>query len=473
MSQRRPTLRTAERLARELEGKILGKHIDRLWRTEKDQLLIRFAGQKPRLLVQLSVELTTLAWIRAWPSTPSSPDYETIQLRAHLEGGRVSKVTLSEERRLEVALTRGDGPRHLSIQLAGRLPNLAAFSAEGQLGVALRQDRPATDDGSPPLPSGPCWEAQDDQDWLEAHGVHALDTLAKAVIDRARIAVARAARGWRKRTQRALTAVSRDLERAERAEEDRTRGELLKAALGRITKGDTSVSVVDYAQAEAPEIEVPLDPSLDPVENMKRYFRLYRKYRDATDTILERYELLHARSQEVTRLLEVIATAETHDALEAAEVGLRASGWRPTQAQRAAKKSDARPLCYRRFITTAGTELLLGKGSKHNDELTFRVGRGRDLWFHSRDTPGAHVILRAPQQGLPGQACILDAATLAAWHSKARGETVIDVMWTERKHVRKPKGAPPGRVTVSDSRNVAVRMDQARIDRLYHDAPDL
>ena len=116
--------------------------------------------------------------------------------------------------------------------------------------------------------------------------------------------------------------------------------------------------------------------------------------------------------------------------------------------------------------------MLVGRGSKHNDELTFRVGRGRDLWFHSRDTPGAHVILRAPQRELPDQACILDAATLAAWHSKARGETVIDVMWTERKHVRKPKGAPPGRVTVSDTRNVAVRMDQARIDRLYHDAPD-
>ena len=472
MSQRRPTLATAQRLTRELESKVLGKHVDRLWRTDRDQLLIRFAGQKPRLLIQLGVELTTLAWTKTWPATPASPDYETIQLRAHLEGGRVSEVTLRDDRRLEIALTRGDGPRTLSIQLAGRLPNLAAFHLEDQLGVALRPDRPAKDDGAPPLPAGPCWEPSEGLDWLEAHGVDALEVMAKAVLDKARILIARAARGWRKRTKRALDAVSRDLKRAENAEDDRRRGELLKGALGRMKKGDATVSLVDYMQPEAPQVEIALDPSLDPVQNMQRYFRLYRKFRDATDTILERYELLEQRSAKVEHLLEVIANAESHEALEDAEVALRASGWRPTQAQRAAKKVDARPPSFRRFITKAGAEVLVGKGSKHNDELTFRVGRGRDLWFHSRDTPGAHVILRAPQRGLPDQACILDAATLAAWHSKARGETVIDVMWTERKHVRKPKGAPPGRVTVSDTRNVAVRMDQARIDRLYHDAPD-
>ncbi|MGB0588940.1 MAG: NFACT RNA binding domain-containing protein [Myxococcota bacterium] len=450
----------------------MGKHIDRLWRTDKDQLLIRFAGQKPRLLVQLGVELTTLAWTLSWPATPSRPDYETIQLRTHLEGGRVSAVQLSDDRRLTIGLTRGDGPRTLSVQLAGRLPNLAAFHADGQLGVALRQDRPAQDDGSPPLKEGPCWKAPEGDDWLEAHGIHALDTMAQAVLDRARIVVARAARGWRKRTKRSLAAVSRDLERAENAEQDRLRGELLKSALGRIKKGATSVSVMDYMQPGAPEVDVALDPALDPVENMQRYFRRYRKFRDATDTILERYELLDTRATVVDRILEAIEGAEDHDALEEAEAALRASGWRPTQAQRTAKKTDVRPLCYRRFVTAAGAEVLVGRGSKHNDELTFRVGRGRDLWFHSRDTPGAHVILRAPQQGLPGQACILDAATLAAWHSKARGETVIDVMWTERKHVRKPKGAPAGRVTVADTRNVAVRMDQARIDRLYQAAPD-
>jgi predicted ribosome quality control (RQC) complex YloA/Tae2 family protein len=472
VSQRRPTLCTAERFTRELELKVMGKHIDRLWRTGTDQLLIRFAGQKPRLLVQLGVELTTLAWTLSWPSTPSRPDYETIQLRAHLEGGRVSQVRLSEDRRLEVSLTRGDGPRHLSIQLAGRFPNLAAFNPAGQLGVALRQDRPAKDLASPPLPSGPCWATEQSEGWLEAHGVHALQSLANAALERARVAIARAVRGWRKRTLRALKAVSQDLERAERAEEDRRHGELLKGALGRIKKGATSVRLMDYMQADAPEVEVPLEPSLDPVENMQRYFRLYRKYRDATDTILERYELLETRSKEVTRLLDIVTSAESHEALEAAERGLRASGWRPAQAQRTGPKTSSRPLSYRRFTTTAGTDLLVGRGSKHNDELTFQVGRGRDLWFHSRDTPGAHVILRAPQQGMPDQACILDAATLAAWHSKARGETVIDVMWTERKHVRKPKGAPPGRVTVSDTRNVAVRMDQGRIDRLYHDAPD-
>ena len=269
--------------------------------------------------------------------------------------------------------------RDSSVQLAGRLPNLAAFQADGQLGVALRQDRPAQDAGSPPLKEGPCWGGPEGDDWLEAHGAHALATMAQAVLDRARIVVARAARGWSKRTKRSLAAVSRDLERAENAEQDRLRGELLKGALGRIKKGATSVSVMDYMQPGAPQVDVTLDPALDPVENMQRYFRRYRKFRDATDTILERYELLDTRATVIDRILDAIEGAEDHDALEEAEAALRASGWRPTQAQRTAKKTDVRPLCYRRFVTAAGAEILVGRGSKHNDELTFRVGRGLSL----------------------------------------------------------------------------------------------
>ena len=206
---------------------------------------------------------------------------------------------------------------------------------------------------------------------------------------------------------------------------------------------------------------------------MQRYFRRYRKYRDAAYTILERYEGLEERLLRLDRLLDALQNATLYTELQHAEAGLRACGWRPTAGtQRRASKQATAPRPYRAFLSAAKSDILVGRGSKHNDALTFKVAKGRDLWLHARDIPGAHVILRAPAQGPPNEGCLLDAAMLAAWHSKARGESVIDVMWTEKKHVRKPKGAPPGRVSVSETRNIAVRVDKARIDRLYQDAPD-
>lgn len=473
MSQRRPSRATAQRLAERLDAELSGCYIDKLWRTGPDELLIRFAGRKRRLLVRTDVQLTTMAWTATWPETPQSPDYETIQLRTHLEGGRVKDAALVDNRRLVISLTRGDGPRELSIQLAGRFPNVAAFAGDTQLGVALRQDRPGADEGAPPLPEGPVEPDGDHGDsWLTLHGDQALRDLEQAALERHRHVQARLVRAWQKKLKRTLKAVERDLTRAQGAEQDRVFGELLKSALGRIRKGAKTTQVVDYSQPDAPEVDIPLDPALDAVENMQQYFRRYRKYRGALNVILKRHTALGEQQREAEAIGARIAEATTHEALSGLETALRDAGWRPARPQRRGGKAAEPAPPYRRFLAADGTDILVGRGARFNDELTFRVARGRDLWFHARDSPGAHVILRAPRGSTPSQESILDAATLAGWYSKARGDGVIDITWTERKHVRKPKGAPSGRVTVADGRNVAVRMDQSRIDRLYASAPE-
>ena len=109
----------------------------------------------------------------------------------------------------------------------------------------------------------------------------------------------------------------------------------------------------------------------------------------------------------------------------------------------------------------------LGRAARHNDALTFKHARGSDVWLHARDSPGSHVVLRLDKGREPGQEALLDAALLAAWHSKLRGENIIDVMWTYRKHVKKPPGAPAGLVSVAQSHTIAVRHDEARLARIY------
>jgi predicted ribosome quality control (RQC) complex YloA/Tae2 family protein len=98
----------------------------------------------------------------------------------------------------------------------------------------------------------------------------------------------------------------------------------------------------------------------------------------------------------------------------------------------------------------------VGRTSKDNDVLTFRHARPDDIWLHARQVAGSHVVLRWAGEGAPPARDLEEAAVLAAQHSKARSSGTVAVDWTRRKHVRKPRGAPPGRVSISQARTIFV-----------------
>ena len=129
-----------------------------------------------------------------------------------------------------------------------------------------------------------------------------------------------------------------------------------------------------------------------------------------------------------------------------------------------AEKVERRP--YRRYLSATGRPILVGRGSKENDELTFKVAKGNDLWLHVRGRPGSHVVVPMGKEEEPDQETLLDAATLAAHFSGERGERMADVAWTRRKHVRKPRGSPPGMVSVSGERGLLLRVEEERLKRL-------
>ncbi len=122
------------------------------------------------------------------------------------------------------------------------------------------------------------------------------------------------------------------------------------------------------------------------------------------------------------------------------------------------------------LLAADGGRILVGRGADRNDELTFQVARGSDLWLHARDVPGAHVILLLQPGRAPTEQALLDAATLAAHHSNARGEAQVDVGYTLRKHVRKPPKSRPGTVTYSGLKTIRVRLEPERLTRLLASA---
>jgi hypothetical protein len=118
---------------------------------------------------------------------------------------------------------------------------------------------------------------------------------------------------------------------------------------------------------------------------------------------------------------------------------------------------------YKRYTSRSGLEIRVGRSAKDNDALTFHASAPDDVWLHAQGATGSHVVLRWTQDGSPPPADLEDAALLAAWHSRARGSTVVPVDWTRRRYVRKPRGASPGSVVLSRAETVFVRPTAAAV----------
>lgn len=119
-------------------------------------------------------------------------------------------------------------------------------------------------------------------------------------------------------------------------------------------------------------------------------------------------------------------------------------------------RGDIQPDCWK-YVLAGGYEVLAGKTDADNDLLSLKLAGPEDLWFHVRGLPGSHVILRHPEGQRPDSSTIKQAASIAAWHSKARNAGTVPVCCTEAKHVGKPRGAKPGSVTVKREKIVKVR----------------
>jgi predicted ribosome quality control (RQC) complex YloA/Tae2 family protein len=276
-----------------------------------------------------------------------------------------------------------------------------------------------------------------------------------------------------KRTRRLVKNIEGDLERATEAQQWRQWGELLQSAYGKIARGASLARVPNYYEEGMPEIEIPLDPARSLQENIDHYFRQYRRLDGAIDQIETRLLEVMERSQALEEAREALRTFEgTLEELRAWRDDLVASGTlekdRPGANQRHGKRGGKR-VPYRAFSSRRGKTILVGRNASSNDELSTHVARGRDVWLHARDWAGSHVVLRMDRDENPTQDDLWDAALLAAHFSKGREDTLIDVTYTRAKHVRKPKGYPPGLVTVAGGSTLGVSIDKERLAALLAD----
>jgi len=259
------------------------------------------------------------------------------------------------------------------------------------------------------------------------------------------------------------------LEKAREAQSLKTYADLLYAQHDKSAKGST-LRVSNLFDPELGEVDIPLVPELSIVENANRYHRLYRKAGRSIPQINERLRTLEseiaALHREQERLLN--AHSEQASAVAGVTVEVRQRGdagkiQKPSvSGDRSVEHRPGPETLVRRsakvFRSSEGMQILVGKSSKDNDTLTLKVARSDDFWLHVAGYGGSHVVLRNPEKlpAAPKQS-LLEAAQLAAYFSQARNAPKVEVHYTQKKFVSKPKGAKPGLVRLKEYKSISAR----------------
>ena len=358
--------------------------------------------------------------------------------------------------------------RRLVIQLTGRAADMFVLDELNRITAVLREQaqtrtneiyrpppRPAREPAEVlPVGTGPL------SDQLDAH-FSALDT-AKAFDSRAKGSRSRLTQTIRR--QRTLTQhLNEDLARHGDPEQHKRAGDLLLANVGTAVRVGNKVRLSDYYAEGVPMIEIEVDEHRSLQEEAAVRFRQYGKAKRAREEIAERLQQVDRETKALERRLQQLdAIIQSRDeaALESFE--------KPAPAPRVTAKKKAKPeklSGVRRYLSTDGYEILVGRAARDNDNLTFRIAQPNDLWMHAGDYPGSHVVVRNPTRKEIPQRTVIEAAQLAGRFSQASEDAKVVIHYTERKFLSKPKGAAPGLVRMSRFRSITVEPKEA-ISRL-------
>lgn len=243
------------------------------------------------------------------------------------------------------------------------------------------------------------------------------------------------------------------------------KGELLTANIYAVPQGVTTFKTIDYYEADMPEIEIAIDPAKTPAENAQKYFSKYNKAKRT----LAALEIQEKQNEEELVYLESVLNAldNAKDDADLSEIRteLAESGFirRQVQKKGAQKPKKSKPLHY---VSSDGYDIFVGKSNLQNDELTLRMAEPTDIWMHTKDIPGSHVIIRTNGQSELPEATMEEAANLAAFYSKAKNSSMVPVDYTQRKNIKKPNGAKPGMVIYLTNRTIYITPDENRVNQM-------
>ncbi len=465
---------TAE-LAEELHGGVVSKIHQSGQRTLILRIFIR--GRDLRLLISAHhgfprMHLTE----RAYPNPPAPLRFCAF-LRSRITNARIEGVFQEDLERIaviELAKKNGDviDRMRLVAELTGKSSNIILIDSDGAVLDALRffppeSIRPVQPGVKlAPLPKAEGGRSEESIPRLEGESWNsAADRYFSALVDKEEFAREKAALKKvitenKKKLSRKLKNLEGDREKAGEGLGLYKTGELLTSVFHKMKKGMKEVEALDYTKDPPETVKVALDEKLSPQENVARCFKRARKSKTAL-------ELLEGRIPEVSAELEFVESleyewegAEEQEQLADIKEELIRGGYLKEAASPSVKVSGRVETneSIRRFTSTEGFEILCGKSGLGNDLLVSRYASGEDVWFHVKDAPGSHALIKvAGKKQALTEKTIEEAAAIAAFYSKAKGSSKVEVIYAEARHVKKPKGAKPGMVTVKEYKGIVVK----------------
>ncbi len=431
--------------------------------------LFRKGKEKQRLLISLTPLNSRVHLL-------SSP----VEKTSTLEGfGKLLKKTLTRsyltaveqvnnDRALKLTLETDSGVRYLVAEIMGTRSNAYLLDADGKvLALALNRKTANTPGNlyAPPKlrESGDVATHEENPDFnLELEKRYGI-TATEEILQRAKSSIVSTYRGELKKLKKRLKSLQAKRDELARQKDDKRLAEILQAGYQKIEKGTKLVTLDDYFRPGGGKIDIKLDPKLNPSENVALYYKRFRRYEKGLPRIEEERLRLESRSAELSTLVKRVESAKNIEDL---------SKWLEEKKTDAPKKSTAEKKrasqessLGRKFISSEGYTIFVGRNDRENDELT-RVANGRDLWLHARDYPGSHVLVRLPKKIELPRKTLMEAGMLALKYSKAVKAGKGEVTYAYAKNVRKPKGFAPGKVLVSQDKFLLARIDQKVVDAM-------
>lgn len=263
------------------------------------------------------------------------------------------------------------------------------------------------------------------------------------------------------KNEKKLIKLEKTLQDAGKADKYQLFGELLTANMYALKKGDKDIEVVNYYDENGGTVKITLDPLKTPSDNAQRYFQKYQKAKNSVVVVEEQIEKTNEEILYFDSLLQQMEAASSKDIEEIREE-LAEEGYMRNRKTKNAKKKPTKPVLDKYFASD-GTEIFVGKNNKQNDYLTTKFARRDEIWLHTKDIPGSHVVIRSLE---PTEETVLEAAKIAAYFSKAKDSSSVPVDFTKIRHVKKPSGAKLGFVTYDNQQTVYVTPDADTVMKL-------
>lgn len=252
----------------------------------------------------------------------------------------------------------------------------------------------------------------------------------------------------------------RQMKDTEKRDKYKVYGELINTYGYNVEPGAKSLEAINYYTNEP--VTIPLDDTLTPQENAQKYFEKYGKLKRTYEALSELTIQVKQEIEHLESILTALDIAMQEEDLAQIREELVESGYIRRKGGSKKIKITSRPFHY---LSSDGFHIYVGKNNLQNDELTFKFATGGDWWFHAKQIPGSHVVLKTEGAEVPDRA-FEEAARLAAYYSKGRGQDKVEIDYIQKKHVKKPAGAKPGFVVYYTNYSMAIDTDITALKEL-------